>query len=93
MNLSEFKSLRIDFQNQGVSAKMFCEVRGIAYPTWAYWSRKLRDQENSTTSTSAFLQVLPEASSDSFTATIESPSGWRVHITASLEEILAALQA
>jgi hypothetical protein len=90
MNPSEFHSLKIDFESQNLSAKQFCASRGIAYGTWAYWSRKQRiliQPEQS----SSFLQVLPEESPDSYTATIESPSGWRVHVSASLAEILVAL--
>ena len=90
MNQSEFYCLKADFEHQDLSVKKFCASRGIAYGTWAYWSRKQRSLLQPEQS-SFFLQVLPEASQDSYTATVESPSGWRVHVTASLETILAAL--
>ena len=90
MTHSEFQLLKQDYESQALSAKKYCEARGIAYHTWAYWSRKAKDQEMHA---GAFMRVLPEATSGSFTATVESPSGWRVHVTATLPEILAALPA
>jgi hypothetical protein len=92
MNQSEFQSLKAAYEAQDLSARKFCETRGLAYGTWTYWSRKSRVLENPVERTSSFLQVLPETS-DSCTATVESPSGWRVHVSASLAEILAVLPA
>jgi len=58
-----------------------------------YWSRKARDQECTVHSPNSFLQILPEEALESYSATIESPTGWRVHVSTSLAEILAALPA
>lgn len=91
MNQPEFQSLKAKYESQNLSAKKFCEFHGIAYHTWVYWSRKSKNQEDQAVSSSAFLQILPENSFESYSATIESPSGWRVHVSASLAEILAAL--
>jgi len=93
MNHSEFQSLKTAYESQSLSAKKFCESNGVPYQTWMYWSRKARDQDSPAAPSNSFLQILPEEALESYSATIESPTGWRVHVSTSLAEILAALPA
>jgi hypothetical protein len=93
MDIVEFRNIKAACMEQGISGLAYCRQNDIPYHRWNYWSRKFRDLDSQGGEPGAFLQVLPEEDpvTHSFTAQIESPSGWRVHVTASLADILASI--
>lgn len=44
MTKLDFEELQQKFQNSGMTLKAFLKMEGIAYSTYNYWSKKLRDE-------------------------------------------------
>ena len=44
MTKLDFEELQHKFQDSGMTLKAFLKLEGIAYSTYNYWSKKLRDE-------------------------------------------------
>lgn len=93
MDISEFRTIKTTCASQGISGLAYCRQNDFPYHRWNYLTRKLRELDSTTSNPSSFLQVLPEEhrAATSFSTLIEAPSGWRIHVTASLSDILASI--
>lgn len=97
MTKLDFEELQHKFQNSGMTLKAFLKMEGVAYSTYNYWSKKLRDEAVS-------LPIAPIAlrephdtyvSGDVFMSNVELPgvtlafpNGVRAHFGRGSENIL-----
>jgi hypothetical protein len=90
MTVEEFQFIYDQTQAQGISGKQYCRDNDLPYNRWSYLRSKIL-REASMQKSGEFIKIQAPESLLQKSITIETPTGWKIHIQSDLQSIIRVL--